>query len=363
MSEPPQALFVSYAAVLGGAERILLDQATALEGPVAVACPPGALADAARTGGLAVVTLSEQRAELRGSPRDRLGAPLRLAALRREVREAVVAMRPRCVIGWSMRGVLVAAGALAGMRGGPPLVFCHNDLVPSRGVGMAVRAAASRAHRVVALSNAIAEDLDPTGRLAVEVIHPGVDLGRFTPAPLPDGPPEALVLGAIVGWKRPDLALEVAEMAAERLPGLGVRLAGAPLGEAGEELRRTLERRVATVDFARVTGAVEDVPGALARSTCLLHCADTEPFGVALTEALACGRPVVAPRAGGPLEIVDESCGALYEPGDAAAAAAALVHVIGRAAEMAGPARERAERLFDRRTSRRRFRALVEELT
>ena len=105
------------------------------------------------------------------------------------------------------------------------------------------------------------------------------------------------------------------------------------------------------------------MPGALARSTCLLHCADTEPFGVALTEALACGRPVVAPRAGGPLEIVDESCGALYEPGDPAAAAALVQACSSRRRRWAGPARERAEQLFDRRTSRRRFRALVEELT
>ena len=349
--------------MLGGAERILLDQATALEAPVAVACPDGALADAARAGGLEVVSLSERRAELRGSPRDRLAAPLRLAALRREVRRAVVEMRPRCVIGWSMRGVLVAAGALAAMRGAPPLVFCHNDLLPSRGVGTAVRAAASRAQRVVALSHAIAEDLDPTGRLAAEVIHPGVDLERFTPTPLPGGPPEALVLGAIVAWKRPGLALEVAELAARELPGLTVRLAGAPFDEAGQELWRALEPRVARVGLARLDGGIEDVPGALALSTCLLHCADREPFGVALTEALACGRPVVAPRAAGPLEVVDESCGALYEPGNAGAAARALVHVVRHASDMAGPARARAERLFDRRASVLRFRALVEDLT
>ncbi len=362
MSEPPQALFVSYTGVLGGAERLLLDQATALGAPVVVACPNGELASAARARGLEVVSLSEQRAELRGSVRDRLGAPLRLEALRREVRSTVIQTRPRCVIGWSMRGVLVAAGALAGMRGAPPLVFCQNDLVPSRGVGTAVRAAASRAQRVVALSHAIADDLDPTGRMAVEVIHPGVDLERFTPTPLPDGPPEALVLGAIVGWKRPGLALDVAELAARDLPGLTVRLAGAPLGEAGRELGLELERRMATTKVARLEGRVEDVPLALASSTCLLHCADREPFGMALIEALACGRPVVAPRAAGPLEIVDESCGAHYEPGNAAAAARALVHVVRHASDMAGAARGRAEQRFDRRDSGRRFRELVEEL-
>jgi len=349
--------------VLGGAERILLDQAAALEGPAAVACPDGALADGARAEGLDVVALSDQRAELRGSARDRVGAPLRLAVLSREVRRAVVHKRPGCVIGWSMRGMLVAAGALAGLKRAPPLVFCHNDLLPSGGVGAAVRAAASRAQRVVALSHAIAEDLDPTGRLAVDVIHPGVDLERFAPVPLPDGPPEALVLGAIVGWKRPGLALEVAELAARELPSLRVRLAGAPLGEAGHQLRRRLEPRVAALGLARLDGGVEDVPGALAKSTCLLHCADREPFGVALTEALACGRPVVAPYAAGPLEIVDETCGALYEPGNASAAAEALVHMVRAAPDMAGPTRERAERLFDRRTSTRRFSALVQELT
>ena len=40
-----------------------------------------------------------------------------------------------------------------------------------------------------------------------------------------------------------------------------------------------------------------------------------------LVEALARGRPVVAPAAAGPLEIVDARCGALYPPGDAAAGA------------------------------------------
>ena len=40
-----------------------------------------------------------------------------------------------------------------------------------------------------------------------------------------------------------------------------------------------------------------------------------------LVEALAAGRPVVAPAAGGPLEILDRG---LYPPGDADAAVAKL---------------------------------------
>lgn len=363
MAAHPQALFVSYTAVLGGAERLLLDRAAALEGPVMLACPDGPLAAASRSGGLEVITLSEHRAELRGSARDRLGAPLRLAALRGEVRRAVAGTRPACVVASSMRGQLVAAGALAGMKCAPPLIFCHNDLLPSRGVASAVRGAASRAQRVVALSQAIADDLDPTARMAVEVIPPGVDLERFAATPVPGGPPRVLVLGAIVGWKRPDMAIEVSELAARELDGLTLRLAGAPLGRAGQELWTELQRHAAATGFVHLEGPVADVPGALADSTCLLHCADREPFGVALTEALACGRPVVAPRAGGPAEIVNESCGALYQPGDPAAGARALVHAVRNAAALAGPARERAERRFDLRVSQRRFRAVVDELT
>ena len=356
---------MSYSSVFGGAERILLDQAQGLDGPAALACPEGDLAHRARRAGLRVMALSGRRFELRATIRDRLAYPARIAALGREVRRAVVALDPHAVVGWSMRGQLVAAAALTALRAAPPLVFCHNDLLPSRGVGTAVRMAASRAQRVVALSHAIAQDLDPTGRLAIEVIHPGVDLDRFAPSPLPGGPPEALVLGALVGWKRPELALEAVAVAASELPGLTVRLAGAPLGEAGQAQARSLERRASAPDLAGLVsleGDVGDVPAALASATCLLHCADREPFGVALTEALACGRPVAAPRSAGPLEILDESCGVLYEPGDARAAAHALVQVVRSAPAMSAPARTRAERLFDRRTSRQRFRTVIESL-
>jgi len=358
----PTALFVSYAATAGGAQRLLLDHAGALDGPVALACPEGPLAERARRLGLLVTPLRARRLQVRGSARDLLSGPARLAAQSREVRHAITELRPRCLVGWSMRGLLSTTGALAGMRRRPPLVFAHNDLIPSPAVGAAVRAAASRAEIVVAASHEIASDLDPTGHLGVQVIHPGVDLGRFAAAPIPGGPPEVLVLGAIVAWKRPELALEAIAIARRELPGLRVCLAGAPLDRSGHELRERLEERACAPDLSgavRFAGAVADVPGAFGRATCLLHCADREPFGIALVEALACGRPVAAPRAAGPLEILDETCARLYEPGDARLAAAALVDVVRRAPQLSDAARVRAERLFDVRDSTARFRDLV----
>jgi glycosyltransferase involved in cell wall biosynthesis len=368
VSKAPQALFVSYTSLLGGAERILLDHATALTGPVALACPEGPLADRARAAGIEVATLRQRRMELRASARDRLAMPLRMGAQSREVRRIVAQSRPGCVVGWSMRGLLSSAAALRGLRPPRPLVFHHNDLLPSPLVARAVRAAARRADLVVALSQAIADDLDPGGRLgmAVEVVRPGVDLDRFAPTgPPPTDPPTALVLGAIVGWKRPDLALEAVAIAARELPELRVRIAGAPIAAAGGQLQAQLEQRARQRDLAgrvELLGAVEDVPRALADATCLLHCSDREPYGMALIEALACGRPVVAPASAGPAEIVDASCGVLYPPGDAAAAARALVDAVGRAPELSHGARARAEAQLDRANARARYRELIDGL-
>ena len=96
----------------------------------------------------------------------------------------------------------------------------------------------------------------------------------------------------------------------------------------------------------------------LSSAWCLLHCADREPFGKVILEALASGRPVVAPESGGPAEILDSSCGRVYRPGDAQGAAAALVEVTGLAHALGEDARRRAAS-FSADNSRRRFAELT----
>jgi glycosyltransferase involved in cell wall biosynthesis len=51
---------------------------------------------------------------------------------------------------------------------------------------------------------------------------------------------------------------------------------------------------------------------------------EPEPFGIAFIEALWMGLPVIATGAGGPLEIVSDTCGLLVTPGDGAGLAAAI---------------------------------------
>jgi GT2 family glycosyltransferase len=210
-----------------------------------------------------------------------------------------------------------------------------------------VRAAARRADTVIAASECIARDLGVAG---VDVIHPGVDLDRFDPSP-PSGPPEVLLLGAIEPWKRPDLALEIAA----RCPDVRLRVAGTPISQAGEQLLAELRRRADQPDLA---GRVEfagrqDAAEALARAHCLLHCADREPYGMVLAEALAAARPAVAPAACGPLEIVDDTCGRLYEPGNSDAGAKALQEALKNSEQLGAAARERAKQFTVEQTKER----------
>lgn len=324
-------LVISYSGALGGGERVLVELAPVLAGDSWLACPPGPLADEAAARGFRVLPLGVRRLELRGGPAARLLAGARLVAHAREARALVDALAPDVVIAWGMRSLLSLW--IAGVCRRAPVVFQHNDLLPGPLIGMLVRAAAGSASRVLALSETIAADLDPCGRLGsrMTVVQPGVDVDAFDAVSGPSDPPEVLVLGAIVAWKRPDLALEAVALARARFPQLRLRVVGAPIGAGGDELLARLQRRASLPDLAgavELCGPLADPKPALTRATCLLHCAPREPFGLVMLEALAAGRPVVAPAAGGPTEIVDPSCGILYPPADAAAAAAAIVSIV-----------------------------------
>ncbi len=364
----PRVLFISYSAAAGGAERLLLDWAAAVPGDALIACPEGPLATAARAAGLSTLVLPHRSIELRSSTSARLRAAQAMVGHAAEVRRLERNLDPDLVVAWGMRTAIARMlnpPARAPMR---PYAFVHNDFAPGPLIGAAIRAAARRASLVVVPSRAVAGDLDSRGRLArrLHVIAPGVDTDRFAELDRPPAEaPEVVVLGALVGWKRPDLALEAVSIARRRVPELRLRVLGAPLGGAGQELLVSLQARASKPDLAGAVsfdGHVADPRAALARATCLLHCAPREPFGMAVLEALAAARPAVVPDACGPAEIVDASCGAVYKPGDAPAAAAALVDIASdrlRAAEMGRYGRRRAHEHFDRAASQGRFAELV----
>ncbi len=176
------------------------------------------------------------------------------------------------------------------------------------------------------------------------------------------------MLGALTGWKRPELALEVVARVRESLPAARLRYAGGPLPGAGDDVVASLRARAAALgiaDAVEFAGPVDDVPGALARASCLLHCAEREPFGIAIAEALAAGRPAIVPDAAGPAEIVDAGCGHRYPPGDAGAAAARVLATLADpavAASLGAAGRARAAERFEAGAQRARYAAALGRL-
>lgn len=76
----------------------------------------------------------------------------------------------------------------------------------------------------------------------------------------------------------------------------------------------------------------------LASADALVHAGTKETFGLVVLEAMACGRPVVAARAGAIPEIVDESVGLLAKPADGESMAEAIAALYERDIDAVGAA-------------------------
>jgi glycosyltransferase involved in cell wall biosynthesis len=101
-----------------------------------------------------------------------------------------------------------------------------------------------------------------------------------------------------------------------------------------------------------LTGERSDVAACLDAMDVAIHASiKPEPFGRVMIEAMALGRPVIAPREAGPLAIVvDGETGLLVTPRDANALGAAIATLVGdpvRRRAMGAAARERVDRVFD----------------
>ncbi len=251
----------------------------------------------------------------------RAGGFRRHAALARDALAAARRFRPDVVYAhFLVPAGLIAAAAAAGGRA-PLVVTAHGQDVRNVGAIPGVRAATRlvcrRAAAVIAVSHYLRRELEarvPEARGKTEVVSCGVDLDRFAPCPAPAGPPSYLFLGSLTEHKN---VLALAR-AFERLgqPQATLTLVG------DGPLRHRLQGRPGIVVAGRVPHSRVPAFIAAARVVCLpSRC---ESLGQALLEGMACGRPVVATRVGGPAELVPAGAGVLVDPADEDALAAAL---------------------------------------
>jgi glycosyltransferase involved in cell wall biosynthesis len=131
-------------------------------------------------------------------------------------------------------------------------------------------------------------------------------------------------------------------------------IAGGPQTAEEDRYFRELQDtaiRFGIADRVRFLGQRTDVPRLMAAAD--IFCQpnrEPEPFGLVFVEALWAGLPVITSDIGGAVEIVDESCGLLVKPGDAASltqALDALLESAGLRARLGKAGVERARLLCD----------------
>ena len=164
----------------------------------------------------------------------------------------------------------------------------------------------------------------------IKVIYPPIDLQRFHPGVdasrqrrelgLGDGELTFGIPGTLLKWKGHDVFLKAARLVLEALPAARAVIIGeVPDGSTGyrDELMG-LARELGIERRTVFTGFRRDIPELIQLLDVVVHASvKPEPFGRVIAEGMAMGKPVVASRLGGPIEIIqDGETGFLVPPGD-----------------------------------------------
>jgi glycosyltransferase involved in cell wall biosynthesis len=194
----------------------------------------------------------------------------------------------------------------------------------------------------IAASNAIRAMLvaDGVPETHVVTVHEGIDVEHVLAAPpvnvhetffLPHHAPVVGNVGALVPHKGQRHLIEAAHLVVQQLPDVRFVI----LGEG--ELREHLERLVREHHLEKhvlLPGFRIDVLGCIKGFDLFVMSSVTEGLGTSLLDAMACSKAIVATKAGGIPEVVDDPVtGLLVEPRDHHALASAIVRLIADEAE------------------------------
>jgi L-malate glycosyltransferase len=189
----------------------------------------------------------------------------------------------------------------------------------------------------IAASEAIRQMLVADGVPAERTVtvHEGIDVDHVAAAPpvnvheafwLPHQAPVVGNAAALVPHKGQRYLVDAAHLVVQQVPDARFIV----LGEG--ELREHLEKQVHEHHLEKhvlLPGFRTDVLGCIKGFDLFVMSSVTEGLGTSLLDAMACGRPIVATRAGGIPEIVEDGVnGTLVPPRDAAALADAIVRAL-----------------------------------
>jgi len=195
------------------------------------------------------------------------------------------------------------------------------------------------ADKVICVSEAVKRDLLKATRIPedkIEVIHNGVDLERFSPKINPYRIREEFnirddekVIGCIgrMGCKGQKEILLAMRSLINEFPNLKLLLVGDyPI--KGEPYYEWIDK-FGLNGKVLFTGFREDIPEILSCLDIMVFLPELEAFGLAILEAMAMSKPVIATRVGGIPEIIQENVnGILIPPKDIQAIVRSIVYLL-----------------------------------
>lgn len=188
---------------------------------------------------------------------------------------------------------------------------------------------------------------------------------------IPADAPVVLSLGRLQRFKGQHVLLDVFPQVLRAHPDAHLVIGGGTLFGLEPGYADELARRAGADDVAgrvHLTGFVTDADKHDLLDACAVfaHPAASEPLGIAVLEAMAHGRPVVAFDTAGPAHTVDAgTTGLLVANGDRDALAAALVELLddpARASAMGAAGRRRAEAEFSVQATADRVQAVYDQV-
>ena len=215
----------------------------------------------------------------------------------------------------------------------------HDYVRPRPVMARLLRGCAARCRAVVANSKSVAEDVQSVcgDRVKVYTVYNAIDLSRFCPAgptldldamgglpPSEAGIMRVALVGTFAWWKGHKTFLQAISLLPPSLP-IRAYVVGGPIyrTRASQYSLNELRSLAAELKISHkvgFTGFVEDSASAMRSLDIVVHASiRPEPFGLVIVEAMACGRALIASKAGGAAEILELGKNALgHPPGDAA---------------------------------------------
>ena len=216
--------------------------------------------------------------------------------------------------------------ALATGRSKARLVLTRHVLFPLHRIH---KLTLRRTSRVIAVSQAVADSLDSQSifdRRKIVTIHNGIDFAKFE-GNAPSIASKKMRIGTaghLAPIKGHEDFVRAAALVMQKHPDVEFVIAGEDKSQSRKN-RMALENllhELRLVERFRLIGWVDDMPAFLATLGLFVSAARSEPFGLAIVEAMATGVPVVATASEGAREIIDDQrSGRLVPIGDIASLA------------------------------------------